>query len=272
MLTAPQLSAGGAAIGLVASIVWLLTAEFPITDPGKPSTKADPVVILEAAVPAIGEFTQFNINDVNPFVPYNLRIIESGISKQPPKPAGNTRPKPAVSATVPAIILPKLGAAQINAPKATGVLISHDGPQAFMTFPGDNKATTLKPGDSVKGWTLVEVIGTNVARMRDDATGVVHNLVVAETANPSKAKPSKDAGDKSGDKDVDGKKPTAEGKGKSDQKPSLKAAPSEAPPADQKPPDQRKPEPKPRGVKPEANDGPPPAPRPAPANPPEKML
>ena len=200
MLTAPQLSAGVAAICLIASIAWLASADYPVVNPGKPTTKASPVLILEAAVPAIGDFSQFNVNDVNPFVPFNLRGIESETIKRPPSKTG-VKPQPkGPTVEVEKIVLPKLGGPLANGPKVTGVLLSHDSQQVFLTYPGDSKPSTLKPGDSVRGWTLVEVIGTNVVRMKDDATGTVHDLVIAET--PNQAKPKK-TDDKKDDKKTD---------------------------------------------------------------------
>ena len=262
MLTAPQLSAGVAGVCLVASIAWLASADYPVVNPGKPTTKATPVVILEAAVPAIGDFTQFNVNDVNPFVPFNLRGVEADSIKRPPSKTG-IKPQPKEpTADVPKIVLPKLGGPLANGPKVTGVLLSHDSQQVFLTYPGDSRTTTLKPGDSVRGWTLVEVIGTNVVRMKDDSTGTVHDLVIAETPNQAKPKKADDKkDDKKSDKGDVGKKP---GTSKS---PEQKSVP---------PPDQKRPEGhkhgdhKNGGEKPDAAPVPPPAP-PAPAQP-EKML
>lgn len=277
MLTAPQLCAGVSALCLVAAIAWLVTAEFPVVDPGKPTTKADPVLILEAAVPAIGDFTQFNVNDVNPFVPFNLREVETKTIKQPPPKTGVKPPPKAQTVEVPKIVLPKLGGSLANGPKATGVLLSHDSEQAFLTFPGDNKATTMKPGDSVRGWTLVEVIGTNVARMKDDATGAIHDLVVAETPNAVKAKKTEEKKEdkkpgKKDDKTSEGK--TSEDKGatgKKTDKPKSPEQNSDQPADNQKPNGHKHGEHKPGGVKPEDAPAPPPAP-PMPAAPPEKML
>lgn len=213
MVGAPQLSAALAGACLLAAIAWLVSSEFPVVDPGKPTIKAGPVLILEAAVPAIGTFDQFNINDINPFVPFNLRVTEIGAIKTPAKIGPKSQPKPQQTPEVPKIVLPKIGASSLNAPKATGVLLSQAGAQAFLTYHGDANATMLKPGDSVKGWTLVEVIGTNVVRMKDDSTGVVHDLVIAETANEAKKKPdakdTKETKDGKDVKDASGKKTDA---------------------------------------------------------------
>lgn len=210
MPTLPQCAAGVAGVCLVAAITWLIISEFPVADPGKPTTKASPIVVLEAAVPAIGPFSLFNVNEENPFVPSHLRKIEILTRRQPVTPAnGKPRPEPQV-AEVPKPVLPKLGASLANGPRATGVLISREGPQALLTFPGETKGTTLKPGDSVKGWTLVDVIGGNVVRLKDDASGTVHDLVIADTPNSAKAPPAKAAKDKpadSGKASPDGKMP-----------------------------------------------------------------
>ena len=268
MLTAPQLSAAGAAACLILSVAWFATADFPIVDLGKPTTKADPVLILEAAVPAIGEFTQFNVNDVNPFVPFNLREVEIKTIKQPPPKTGGKPPPKGPTVEVPKIVLPRLGGSIANGPKATGVLLSHDSQQAFLTFPGDTKATTMKPGDSVRGWTLVEVIGTNVARMKDDASGVTHDLVIAET--PHQAKPPKVDLKKEDKKDD--KEPEKGAVGKKPGSPKSGEQKSEPPPEQQRPEGHKHGDHKNDGAKPDAAPVPPPPAMPAPPPQPEKML
>ena len=268
MLTAPQLSAAGAAACLVLSVAWLATADFPVVDPGKPTTKADPVLILEAAVPAIGEFTQFNVNDVNPFVPFNLRTIEDITIKKPPPKTGGKPPPKGPTVEVPKIVLPRLGGSIANGPKATGVLLSHDSQQAFLTFPGDSKATTMKPGDSVRGWTLVEVIGTNVARMKDDATGVTHDLVIAETRNQAKQKKEDAKKEEKKDYKIDDKSSV----GKKPGSPKSGEQKSEPPPVQQRPEGHKHGDNKNGEAKPDVAPVPPPPAMPAPPPQPEKML
>lgn len=208
MLTTAQTSAGGAFVLLGAAIAWLLLAEFPVSDPGKATTSAGPLVLLEAAVPSIGDFTDFNVNTENPFVPFNLRkkevvAIKEAKTPRPPKTPQVAQvdppPKPKE--------LPRLPAPGTTGPRATGVLISKDGTQALVTFPGQAKVALMKPGESANGWTLVEVVDGNVVRLKEDATGTVQNLVVPESIAVHKAtpKPAKPADGKPTDK-ADGQK------------------------------------------------------------------
>ena len=240
MPTASQAAAGASFVVFAAAAAWLVLSEFPVPDPGRPTTKAPGLQLLEAAVPAIGDFASFNVNKENPFIPYNLRDIEKItidrpklIPKQPPKgPSPIVPDKPQ---------LPRLAAPGQTGPAATGIVISKDGPQALLTFPGTIRGQLLRPGETANGWTLVDVINGNVARVRQNSTGSIQDLVIPETLTLRAAEaPAKDAksnpkapgnaaeiGKKSGKKPDKGQSPKpAEG---ADQK--LEAPPKSAQPA-----------------------------------------
>ncbi len=210
MPTASQSAAGFSFLCLAGAGAWLIMSEFQIADPGRPTTSAAALRVLEAAVPSIGDFSAFDVNDENPFIPYHLRQIETTIKHTPPQPAGRTPTKPPAAPVVdepakPA--LPRLPAPGSTGPAATGILLSKDGPQAMLTFPGEKNARVMKPGETVNGWTLVAVDGGNVARVKQDASGAVLNLVIPEDLLPAKkAEPKPDA------KGKDGKQPGPEGK------------------------------------------------------------
>ena len=193
MPTASQAAAGASFVVFAAAAAWLVLSEFPVPDPGRPTTKAPGLQLLEAAVPAIGDFASFNVNKENPFIPYNLRDIEKSTidrpkqsPKQPPKgPSPIIPDKPQ---------LPRLAAPGQTGPAATGIVISKDGPQALLTFPGEVRGQLLKPGETANGWTLIEVISGNIARVRQNATGSIQDLVIPEILNLRKAEaPAKDA-------------------------------------------------------------------------------
>ncbi len=265
MLSTAQSAAGGAFLMLGGAVAWLLLSEFPVADPGKPTTSASPLMLLEAAVPSIGDFADFNINTENPFVPAHLRkaeqkAINDAKSPRPPKipvVAQVETPKPRE--------LPRLPAPGTTGPRATGVLISKDGIQALMTFPGQAKAALMKPGDTANGWTLVEVLDGNVVRMKEDATGTVHNLVVPESiaVHKAAAKPVKPDATKTDAAKTNAQKPAAQSP--SGQKPDGGGQQ----PGGQKPADGRQPHGMPGG---QAQPGDRPQPQLAPPPPPEKMM
>lgn len=210
MLSAAQTSAGAALLLFGGAVAWLLLADFPVTDLGKATTTASPLMLLEATVPSIGDFNDFNINTENPFIPFNLRPIEIAAIKTAKQPRQPKPPQiPQVETPKPRE-LPRLPGPTTTGPRATGVLISKDGVQALLTFPGQPKAALMKPGDTTYGWTLIEVIDGNIVRMKEDATGTTHNLVVPESIAVHKAAPKPDATKPDGKK-PDGKPPSGKG-------------------------------------------------------------
>lgn len=221
MPTASQSAAGFSFLCLAGAGAWLVMSEFQIADPGRPTTSAAAMRILEAAVPSIADFSAFDVNDENPFIPYNLRQIEITTKRTPPQPAGRTPTKPAGAPVVdepakPA--LPRLAAPGSTGPAATGILISKDGPQAMLTFPGEKNARVMKPGETVNGWTLVAVEGGNVARVKQDASGAVLNLVIPEDLLPVKVKKAEPKPDAKGKGAKDAKEPASpQGKDAKDQ-------------------------------------------------------
>lgn len=229
MPTTSQAAAGLSFACLAGAGAWLVMSQFPIADPGRPTTDAATLRILEAAVPAIGDFSAFDVNDENPFIPSQLRKIEKETKQSPPAKAGKTPAvKPPVVDEPGKPALPRLPAPGSTGPSATGILLSKDGPQAMLTFPGEKNARVMKPGETVNGWTLVAVEGGNVAQVKQDASGAVLNLVIPEDLTPPKKPEEKPAEAKGKDgekakagqtKELDGKlkgptqsgKPPAEG-------------------------------------------------------------
>ena len=88
-------------------------------------------------------------------------------------------------------VLPPLPSPGTRGPAATGIIISRLGPQALLTFPGESNARVMNPGESVNGWTLMEVQGANVALVREDVTGSLQNLLVPENTAMRVREPKK---------------------------------------------------------------------------------
>jgi hypothetical protein len=208
MPSASQLSAAGSVLVLASACAWLVLSEFPVADPGHPTTSAGPLQVLEAAMPAIGDFSDFNVNANNPFIPKDLRIIERDETlRPPPKKNTGSGPGPGPQPEPVKPQLPTLAAPGQTGPAVTGVLLSQQlGPQAMITFPGGKGATVMKPGESVNGWTLIAVVGGNIVRLKDDASGTTHEFAVPETDNaPSDAPKAKDDSKKDDSKKAEGK-------------------------------------------------------------------
>lgn len=193
MLSTAQTTAGGALLLFGTAVAWLLLAEFPVIDLGKATTSAQSLMLLEATVPSIGDFNDFNINTENPFIPFNLRTTEIAAIQTAKKPRTPKPPQVPVVETPKPRELPRLPGPTTTGPRATGVLISKDGVQALLTFPGQPKAALMKPGDTDYGWTLIEVLDGNIVRMKEDATGTMHNLVIPESLALRKPTPKPDA-------------------------------------------------------------------------------
>ena len=178
--TAAHLATGIASLLLVTAGAWLALGDAPVAALGRPTIQAGAVAVLVARPVPIDRFAAFNVNDQNPFIPADQRAVEQQALVPvppiiPPAEPGHQQPQPPASRTLP--LLPSAGA---SCPTATGLLIAKDRAQALLTFPGATHATLMRPGDTVNGWTLVEVSDGNVVRMRDAVSGTVHALVVRE--------------------------------------------------------------------------------------------
>jgi hypothetical protein len=220
MLSVSQITAATATACLVGVAVWAWLSEFPVADPGRPTTKAEPLVILEAAVPAIGDFSDFQVNDENPFLPSQLRQIESSAIRRPKVTPGIKAKPPTVE--IPAQVLPRLTGSGSTAPAATGVVIAKGESLAMLTFPGSEHAEVVKIGESRHGWKVQAIEGGNRIILVEEATGATLPLAVtvnddgqaADDGEP-KASTTKDGTKKPTGKDGKDKNPG--GKKSSDQ-------------------------------------------------------
>jgi hypothetical protein len=174
MLSPSQATAFATTACLIGVAVWAWLSEFPVADPGRPSTKAEPLVLLEASVPAIGDFSEFQVNDENPFIPSNLRQIETTARQRPKATAGNRTPV----VDIPSQVLPRLTASGSGAPAATGVIIAKGESLAMLTFPGNDHAEVMKIGESRHGWKVQAIEAGNRIMLTEEATGASLPLAV----------------------------------------------------------------------------------------------
>jgi hypothetical protein len=214
------LTAGAAAVLLIASMGWWLFSTPELIDPGQPTWKGADIVRMKAAVPEISPFEHFYVNHDNPFVPHNLRVAETGtydprtrpVAQTPPRPVPIPPPKAPVIVSEPEkpkLVLPKLTRAPTNAPIAYGLLVSDGEEVVIVRMPGVNAPVNLKPGDKIAEpgnknaeWTLLSIDSGNLATFLDP-NGIEHrfaigqgDLAVAQSGSDAAA-PGKDAaGDK----------------------------------------------------------------------------
>ena len=231
MPSASQTTAFAATACLIGVAVWAWLSEFPVAEPGRPSTKAEPLIQLEASVPAIGDFSEFQINHENPFVPFNLRDIETKTRQRPKVPAGNKPKPPPVVEIPPPPVLPRLTAPGSAGPAATGVIIAKGESLAMLTFPGSANAEVVKVGESRHGWKVQAIEGGNRIILTEEATGVSLPLAVTITDNgpapgAGKAKAPSDTG---GDQKTPGKDPKPGGKKATEQPGTMKGKSGDLP-------------------------------------------
>jgi hypothetical protein len=197
----PQLVAGLCGFLLLAAVGY-----FAISSPERvkldaPTIAGEPVEILVVSAPPIGDFKTFNVNPLNPFVPFQERKDEEGeIAAR-----NNPRPRPAVDPPQPQrdpYIPPKLDEKKIATPNCTG-LISHESGRLILEVSMGDKGpkTLLRPGESVEGWQLIE-ISNGSAKFRDpDGKEATLLITPGATANSlPKASPATNSGTGSGGK------------------------------------------------------------------------
>jgi hypothetical protein len=173
------IAAGIAALLLAASAAWWGLSAPPVSEPGQPTWQGADIVRLTAAVPQIGRFDHFYVNDDNPFVPFGARQDEARKHQELRNPRERTRPPqpPAippprapvvvVEPEKPKLVLPRLAAAPSNAPTVYG-LVSVDGTEMLIVrMAGAKDSIQLAPGKQADGWTLVSIDSGNLATFID---------------------------------------------------------------------------------------------------------
>jgi septal ring-binding cell division protein DamX len=174
-----HLAAFVAALVCAAAVAWLATSDHPIVAPGLPRTKAGAVKRLEAAPPVIPEYAKFNVNDENPFVPYNERLAEKRALQERPKPTAPLRAAVEVVGPV-AKPLPRLGQS-VGLPPAVMGVMTRDGARQVAVRDGDADRWVAVGGE-VQGWTLSGVDEGPVVLWLDQRGRVLRQLVAGSDA------------------------------------------------------------------------------------------
>jgi hypothetical protein len=176
---------------------------------GRMTFKGDPLVMIEASVPDIADFAHFNINPENPFVPYNVRLVErelhklrnAGTRPLPPPNNGNKSNGQVIVKTIkkPVLVLPKLTPAGASAPRVIG-MIGSEKQSVLMVRDADSLVATPVPiGGSFNGWTLISIESGNQA-VWEDVSGTRHTFPIGEAHFGD---PQTLVGDGDNDKDKD---------------------------------------------------------------------
>jgi len=169
--------AAGLVLAGVAAWWWLNVLEPPRAPvPGYRGAAFEP---LSAAMPPIGPFEAFYVNDDNPFVSWREREAEKKRLQQPvavvikPRPPARIEPiKP------PELKLPPPKSGGGDAPKVVGFTKRSDGSvDVLFTLPGETRPHLMKPGEKAGRWTFTAIEDGNVAVFADE-TGRQYRLVI----------------------------------------------------------------------------------------------
>lgn len=195
-MNASHLAFTSALLLCAAAVAWLVLSEHPVVDPGAPRTRAEPVRRLEAAVPSIAPFKDFNVNDENPFIPYNQRLAERMALQSRPKPTAPVKPPAEVLVPAPKP-LPRLNQGVGDAPRALGVIGRPDGSQQLVLREGAGDRLVAVGGE-VGTWTLAGIENGSVALWRDARGRVARHMIgdgdgAAAPATAPASKPTKPA-------------------------------------------------------------------------------
>lgn len=175
--TASALAAG---LLLILAVINAVLSEAELRGLGRMTYQGDALVRLRAAVPDIDSFEFFNVNKLNPFIPFHMRgpEMEAGNRRDngiPPPPPVRKNQAPPPPPRLPPLVYPKLNATPADAPRAVG-LIGTETTTMLLVRQGA-VAVPVPIGGTMNGWTLVEVAGGNQA-VWDDPSGTRHTFPV----------------------------------------------------------------------------------------------
>jgi hypothetical protein len=213
-----RLIAASAALLLIVAFAWFLTSDPQIANPGVPTFNGPVLRGLYAEVPVVGPFKTFNVNDMNPFVPWAQSVAEANtykpkptrtITEDQPKPPRMRPPRPpAVPVEPPPVVvtLPKLTPAAATAPQCVGLVGAEGEQMVVVRMPGADGTVSWAPGTTVLGWTLISIDNSNQATFTDPTGAIMvfpigdGDLALAQTlvnpsidAPPPKTKPGEGA-------------------------------------------------------------------------------
>jgi hypothetical protein len=206
----PIVAAVALAVALFAVVWWLASAE-EVAAPSRPTYRGDAVKVLTAALPAIGDFDRdYNVNDENPFVPYDKRVLESKQIKinRTAKPTPTSKPPQVEEVHVPELKFPAAASRRADAPDCIGVVASGAGEVLLVRMPGSDETISVAAGEPVpkdapadRQWTLVALEPGGVARFRDPSgaeqlfmigalpTITSHDAPVVQSSSPQPPQP-----------------------------------------------------------------------------------
>jgi hypothetical protein len=165
LLAAAQPAALVGGLLLVGGIAALTLYEPSSAIPGPLRLDGKPVALVAASRPDIGPFEAYNVNQENPFVPYQERVqIKNKLNEKPVKVAPPPPPPPpdkkgpiVLTPPIPPLELPAIEASTGTRPLAFGVLSINGMTEIQVLMPGQTEPQILRPGDTAVGWTLRSV-------------------------------------------------------------------------------------------------------------------
>lgn len=167
-----------AALVLAFCIAWsLLASPAPIAAPGA-GRAGGSLAIAALQSPALGGFEQYDVNDDNPFVPWQERTTAPG------KPAGGTgwlppHPPPHLPKPVaPPLQLPSAQPGGGDAPRVIGFVRGGDlAAGLHVVLPG-RQACRMLVGERIGRWSLQSIEASSIAVFADE-TGRRYRLLIA---------------------------------------------------------------------------------------------
>jgi hypothetical protein len=159
---------------LAGAITWMVLVDESMPRPSRAAYRGPEFRTYSAAMPPIDGFEGFNVNELNPFVPWHERNREEQRVRQPPaKPAIRVRPPPEIKVKEPPKYNPpRKSEGGGQAPLVRAIVARNSSSAAIVDkvlieFPGSTTTKTLGVGESAEGWTLVGIEHGTLVVLRD---------------------------------------------------------------------------------------------------------
>ena len=188
MFNVAQLSGFVSAALMLWSGTNLALDDYSVHTTGVPALQSNekPVARVQVDVDAISEFETYYLNEINPFVPYSKRVVErrqmrernNRNKRRPPTEVPKERepvkpPQPPVA--LPKLVFEPLKPDTVKVPQIVGNVATADAYLVFVRL-GD-KEMSMKPGDKIDGWTMVEMKDGQVEFKDPDGESLRINVV-----------------------------------------------------------------------------------------------
>lgn len=166
-----------AALILAGSAGWLATTSAaPLPSVGRGRADTAPA-LATVRMPVLGGIEQFDVNDDNPFVPWQQRAAAGSAPRHGNAPA----PIPGPSVPIPPappLQLPPAQPGGGDAPRVIGfVRGGHIEAGLQVRSPGSAAPTVVRPGSRIGRWTFQAVEAGNIAVFTDEA-GRIHRQAI----------------------------------------------------------------------------------------------